>query len=121
MPTDEELERAMASACGWTAEDIERGIHPDYCIDRNTLPEVWQAIEARGQWACYLNYLRHYDPRNAERGITHTGTKWHAVTAPCRIRVIAALHALGAWQDEWDMPAATENDRAVEEMDVPPE
>lgn len=119
-PTNAELNRAMAESLGWTfygktakspadsnyaMEHDGRQLQPwpDYCADRNHLPEIWRAVENRHQYAAYLSYIRDLDSRNREQGVTATGFQWHVVTAPSRLHVIAALKALGRWETDWEV------------------
>lgn len=69
---------------------------PEYCTDRNALPELWQALtrlRIRTKFWGHLNELiQKQEPRL---------TSWEYMTADPRHQAIAALKAAGKWPEEW--------------------
>lgn len=94
-PTNDQLNRLAAELLG--RNDI-----PDFCTDRNALPQLWATVEAAGKRADYLNCLQM--EVWAQTGVTwdsRTDAEWGAATAESRTVTIAALKALSAWPDDW--------------------
>jgi hypothetical protein len=97
--TDEQINAAIAEACGWRKEDgvwmwksneIDWTSYElrDYCNDLNAMHEAeCLYIEMDEWWSAYLR---------------HIGTQWskqHAAHAPARQRAEAFLRTLGKWED----------------------
>ncbi len=118
MPDNSTLNRWMAEALGWKVVAIEGwenphyqfdlyspsgawidaaateeaawlGI-PDFCEDRNALPEVLEAVVRAGESGAFSEAL----------GYPTTALK--TLLIPCRQHVIAALKALDKLPDGWD-------------------
>ena len=121
-PSDNDLNRAMALACGWQhGIDIQwmeetcdgsawgnggwlspksnKGVRrcPDYTHNRNTHNEIRDAIARAGAWRDFSHEMR-----DACIGLPDwENSRTFTVTfAPPRLVVVAALKALGKW--EWD-------------------
>ena len=105
-PTNRQLNEAMGELCKvpiqtWVYMNITCKIKtlPDYCNDRNTLPELWAFLRSYQSGFGFDNYLRELcqnrPPCYAEIGV--------ALIAPCRAHVIAALKACNAWPEEWEV------------------
>lgn len=139
VPTDHDLNRAMALAVGWKWYRIMRctitsgpegvpyrilateeymksepalglatGDEPvcynhelsRFCSDRNTLPEILDAVEAAGkQWAMATRL-------DNELGKGVVASAWIMWRLPMREIVVAALKALGKWNETWDEQGA---------------
>lgn len=126
-PSDEELNRAAAEACGWKEirphlkgaymttpfkgipPEKRRGgqqdngplFHspPDYCTDRNALPELWAAVEESDKLDAFESEANMLLIEQRElRGRTFA---IGLLMAPARLHVLAALKALGRWPEEW--------------------
>lgn len=125
--TNEMLDEATAEALGWTdivayQNAFDRpgssgirpgtkmgvppgGTHrrklPDYCADRNALPEMKNAIIQAAKWEEFSHHLRHICERESpdEFGLSRTMT---VVFAEPRWIVEAFLKALGHWKPEWN-------------------
>jgi hypothetical protein len=73
----------------------------DYCNDRNTLPEIWAAIEkAKVHKSVFFSALNPLVNPNNRRDIANQW--WAITTATPKQHVIAALKALNAWPGEWE-------------------
>lgn len=100
--TDEQINAAIAEACGWKAVCIDGGsgfykgfdngaeLRPDlpsYCTDLNAMHEAESLyIEMDEWWETYLG---------------HIGAQWsrqHVAHAPARQRAEAFLKTLGKWE-----------------------
>ncbi len=68
---------------------------PDYCTDRNSLPEIYAALLVAGAKA---KFLRYYVAMHRRNGAVST---WSMITGCPRLQVIAALRALEKWPEEW--------------------
>lgn len=119
-PTDNDLNRAMALACGWREVTPDRPHRcgslmwtigwvqpvtswfehcPDYCRDRNCLPEVWAAVESADK-------LDNLVVEDFNFFITAQAGWWNknvltVLKLPPRLHVEAALRALNLWKPEW--------------------
>jgi hypothetical protein len=97
--TNEQINTAIAEACGWTDTPIVDGKYgqadvPDYCNDQNamheavtTLPEnKWVLYGVRLAWEC-----GHTDKKSV--GL------WHISTATAYHRAVAFLKTLEKWEE----------------------
>src|SRR6185312_17476876 len=91
-----ELERGIMVECeapekpaSWQVQGV-----PNYCSDRNTLPDLWAQVEKRGH-AAILEFDRLVVGLVGPK--THTHYSFIVATAPARLHVIAALKACAAW------------------------
>jgi hypothetical protein len=107
-PTDEELNRVAAEVCGYSVfpdtqtimpqamSCIRQSDCPDYCNDRNALPELWEKVEEAAKIVRFFQVL-------AEDCMNSGPSMWHRFTTSPRKHVIAALKALDKWPDEWEV------------------
>jgi hypothetical protein len=106
VPTDNQLNGLFHEACGKPI-CVESGVIydfpddvmcylPNYCADRNLLPEVLDAVEAAGPhvWKNFVRIVVEW----TECSLSAT---YRAMKATPRQQVEAALIALGKWQDDW--------------------
>jgi hypothetical protein len=118
-PTNEQLNRRAAEVLGW--EDVvqfganrgENGIKqgtwmgvppgeiyknrrsvPDFCTDRNALPELWAKVDDYSKVSCYLQELSGMPSSTAQE-------MFEMIAATPRQHTIAALKALDAWPEDW--------------------
>jgi len=101
-PTDEQLNRAAAELCGYSIYYAEAwATVPNFCTNRNALPELWNVIEANGTSEVFLNSLWH------QMQTLHTDydrfSQWYLATAPPKMHVIAALISCMAWLADWEL------------------
>lgn len=103
--TDQQINQAIAEACGWNNEPVVRtdgkgGIWvtncPDYCSDLNAMHEAEQKLNTN-QWYQYALALN------------EVCWHWALIHAPPRQRAEAFLRTLGKWQ------ATTEESLAVDQ------
>ncbi len=92
--TDEQINRAIAEACGWTPDN--RGLgwlsphgyyapEPDYCSDLNAMHEAEKVLTTFDEWDIYCVYLGDTQPSCAK--------------ATARQRAEALLRTLGKWEE----------------------
>lgn len=114
--TEAEMNRAAAELCGWSnihpsgavyGSGMEgyrneyaarNGLHehiPDYCHDRNALPELWQTLIKSGAFGEFIPTLF---PHGDEWDWFHA-VKMTLEVTPLRF-VEAALRATGRWKEE---------------------
>lgn len=93
--TNEQINAAIAEACGWTDMPIIDGMYgqtpvPNYCTDLNAMHEAEEALlqgAAPGVWECFRNKLR---SKYGEDDIHTTA----------RQRAEAFLRTLGKWEED---------------------
>lgn len=67
---------------------------PDYCNDRNALPDVYTVLLCAHKHGYFIEELNLY-------GEVHWHTAWRYIVAHPKVQVIAALKALGKWPADW--------------------
>lgn len=76
----------ICTKCGFeTWSDI-----PDYCTDRNALPEVWKAVEEAGHWENFMRVLFGFQRQSYRLA-------FEALKAEPREHVRAALVCFNKW------------------------
>ena len=93
--TNEQINVAIAEACGWDSDDIARGYTlcqftedvPDYCNDLNAMHEVEKTMGDPQLWVEYQSYL--------SDAMGHVGWIYHATAAE---RAEAFLKTIGKWE-----------------------
>jgi hypothetical protein len=114
IPTNQQINELAATACGWEPIPEEEDgwtngrekrwpRPPDYCTDRNALPELWAKVESRPACGQYAGILR---------DLLRDGNDWQVIrfeliTASPLLHTIAALKALNQWPDDWELPEVT--------------
>ena len=100
-PSDAKLNAKIAEVCGRSKED--NSPLPDYCNDRNALPEIWGFLEANKKGKIHALFVMTL----TKNGVTYTTwpalkeSLWLLVNAPPRLHVEAALSVLGHWNSRW--------------------
>lgn len=112
-PTVEEINKLAAEACGWTeiepdyagrlqGRNPEGRVYPyvpNYCTDRNALPELLDMVFEKGSPTIFSHEFRHLC-------IEHLQERWQksktfaVASAPALLVTVAALRALGKWPDD---------------------
>lgn len=101
--TDEQINAAIARACGWIP-DCDRGIcwdqygnaiitPPNYCADLNAMRKVEQYVEDRNK---YLNILADLTKSLESASVDND---WFFCRATARERAEAFLRTLGKWEE----------------------
>lgn len=80
---------------------------PNFCEDRNTLPELWAAVEAAekqdGVYWHFPKWTRPYECGAACHWASSNSRHWAIATKiQPREHVIAALKACNAWHETWN-------------------
>jgi hypothetical protein len=92
--TDEQINRAIAEACGWNNKPVVRTNGkgsvwvtewPDYCSDLNAMHEAQKVLTTFDEWDIYCVYLGDTQPSCAK--------------ATARQRAEAFLRTLGKWEE----------------------
>ena len=102
--TDEQINAAIAEACGWVP-DCDRGIcwdqygnaiitPPNYCADLNAMHEAEKTLN-KEQVREYQTYM--YDMACE---IDNTCGRWMPYSATARYRAEAFLKTIGKWEEE---------------------
>jgi hypothetical protein len=103
--TNEQINAAIAEACGWTAIWGE-GCDPDYCGDLNEMHEAEKVL--RNQFTtieeAYWRNLQWVKP--------------HPIYATARQRAEAFLRALGKWEKATDKESLTVGGATTEQSSV---
>jgi hypothetical protein len=120
---NEQMNRVAAEACGWTeigkypsprssmgyalppgkeADYLNYRDVPDFCKDRNALPQLWKKVEDANKIDDFLRYLLcTNNPLYKDWPVPHCNPSyvidWLLATAPPKHHVIAFLRALGLW------------------------
>jgi hypothetical protein len=95
--TDEQINIAIAKACGWDNDDIERGytlcqfseIVPDYCNDLNAMHEAEKIFDS----ALYCRYIDEL----CTQAIKGKNSMYLATAAQ---RAEAFLKTIGKWEEQ---------------------
>ena len=95
--SDEQINIAIAKACGWNNDDIARGYTlcqfsenvPDYCNDLNAMHEAEKILsdESHADYACEL-----------VKTIRRNGEWFESVSATAAQRAEAFLKTIGRWE-----------------------
>lgn len=113
-PMDEDINDACALACGWVwfdeyeqflckGESMARNA-PAYCEGENT-KELLDAVLAAGSDLTFEAWIGEFALAAADYEHANTLCKaFHALRARPRLVAIAALVALKAWPEDWEMP-----------------
>ncbi len=102
--TDEQINAAIAEACGWVP-DCDRGIcwdqygnaiitPPNYCADLNAMHEAEKVLKGYEQIATYVWHLEN------RSGDWSTDEHLMATHATARQRAEAFLRTLGKWEED---------------------
>ena len=98
--TDEQINRAIAEACGWNNKPVVRTNGkgsvwvtewPDYCSDLNAMHEAEKSI-SNDLWQCYFNQLARVT--KAEQSDDRV-----FFCATARHRAEAFLRVMGKWKE----------------------
>ena len=103
--TDEQINAAIAEACGWKGNLICRDLNgdlwpndlPNYCNDLNAMHEAEQILKRRGPE--YARWLLEIVSRDAGPGIFYAAGSFAHIKAKARQRAEAFLRALGKWEE----------------------
>jgi len=105
--TDEQINAAIAEACGWAHANIEPHAYPNYCIDLNAMHEA-EKVLTREQINAFCQKLF---PTN------YCGV-WWSIHATARQRAEAFLKTLGKWEEATDKDCLTVQAATTEESSV---
>jgi hypothetical protein len=105
--TDEQINVAIAEACGWTdvsevhrsgkapgADYVGQEFIPNYCADLNAMHEAENHLGVSTNMVEYTNAL--YDMACVVQKMTG---RWNPYGLPARYRAEAFLRTLGKWED----------------------
>ena len=101
-PSDAKLNAKMSEVCGRSKE--AGSPLPDYCTDRNALPEIWALLEANKKGRIHAVWVMSL-VTNGMPSILWPALEtnlWLLVTAPPRFHVETALRILGHWNSRWE-------------------
>lgn len=91
--SDQEINIAIAEACGWAHADVEPYAFPDYCNDLNAMHEAEKVLVEIGvnKWWTYAGHILRHNPSpfGAET----------AIHATARQRAEAFLRTIGKWEE----------------------
>lgn len=119
-PSDEQLNLLMAQTLGYKSAGrtgmfailvLRPGTDqpvapPDFCNDRNALPEIWAIIEQKRVIDTFVRFVTctgnpYYKDKPMPDCNPSFVVDWLLITAPLRVQVIAALKALREWPHAW--------------------
>jgi hypothetical protein len=108
--TDDQINAAIAEACGWTrvnarhrsgiapnADYVGGEFIPNYCADLNAMHEAEQILKRMGPE--YARWLLEIVSRDAGPGIFYAAGSFAHIKAKARQRAEAFLRTLGKWED----------------------
>jgi hypothetical protein len=96
--TDEQINAAIAKACGWAHTNIEPHAYPNYCTDLNAMHEVEKVLTIQ-QKANDYEILLETVTRRGKSGMTFGLAAYLFCHATSRQRAEAFLKTLGKWEE----------------------
>jgi hypothetical protein len=90
------LNEAAARLCGRTTHRDTYVKPPNYCTDRNALPELWEVFAKSGTRLLFECELHEFHKEDISSEV------WQMITAPVYKHVIAALKACDVWTSEME-------------------
>jgi hypothetical protein len=96
--TDEQINAAIAKACGWTCPSCDdpacsSALRPNYCTDLNAMHEAEKVLKGYEQIATYVWHLEN------RSGDWSTDEHLMATHATARQRAEAFLRTIGKWEE----------------------
>jgi hypothetical protein len=111
--TDQQINAAIAEACGWAHSNIEPHAYPNYCNDLNAMHEAENHLGESTNMVEYTNAL--YDMACLAQSLTN---RWNPYGLPARYRAEAFLRTLGKWEEATDKDCLTVQAATTEESSV---